>query len=66
MKELIYLLINSNDWDDNVIFLTENEAIQASIKYPKSRVEIFGKNNDFGYLPTYNYYKNGILIIQNS
>jgi hypothetical protein len=42
-----------------IIFLTEEEAIQASIKYSNSRIEIFSKANDFGYLPTYNYYKNG-------
>lgn len=56
-----YLLINSCDWEDMVIIVTEEEAIQASIKYPNSRVEIFGKNSDIGYSPTYNYYKNGEL-----
>lgn len=54
-----YLLINSNDWEDMVIIVTEDEAIQASMKYPNSRVEIFSKNADIGYSPTYNYYKNG-------
>lgn len=59
----VYLLITtSGDWEDSIIFLTENDAINASIKYPNYRIEIFSKNNDFGYLPTYNYYKNGKLI----
>ena len=58
----VYLMINGNgcEWEDMVIFLTEEEAIQASIKYPNSRIEIFCKNIDSTeYLPTYNYYKNG-------
>jgi hypothetical protein len=59
--EYAYLLINANDWEDMVIIVTEEEAKQASIKYPSSRVEIFSKNADIGYSPTYNYYKNGEL-----
>jgi len=56
-----YLLINGYDWEDMVIIVTEEQAIQASIKYPNSRVEIFSKNTEFGYSPTYKYYKNGEL-----
>lgn len=52
-------MINGGEWEDMVIFLTEEEAIQASIKYSNIRIEIFSKNADFGYSPTYNYYKNG-------
>jgi hypothetical protein len=44
-----------------VIFLTEEEAIQESIKHSNVRIEIFAKKSDFGYSPTYNYYKNGEL-----
>jgi len=61
-KIFVYLLINSSDWEDIVVFLSEKEAIEASIKYPKSRVELFYKTPSFGYSPTYNYYKNGYLI----
>ena len=58
--EFVYVMINSKDWEDNVIYLTENEAIEISLTYPNSRIEIFSKNADYsGYLPTYNYYKNG-------
>ena len=56
--KLVYLSINGDSWEDMIIFLTEEEAIQASFN---SRVEIFSKNTDLGYLPTYNYYKNGEL-----
>jgi hypothetical protein len=52
-----------NEWEDMVILLSKEDAINESINKPKSRVEIFGKNNKLGYTPTYNYYKNGELIV---
>ena len=55
--ELIYI-----DHSGKSVFLNEKEAIDASIKFSKSRVEIFSKNNNIGYKPTYNYYENGILV----
>jgi hypothetical protein len=47
-------------------YLSEQEAIEISKKYPKHRVEIFDKKINkealnFGYSPSYNYYKNGKL-----
>ena len=60
--ESVYLLLKGNEWEDIVVFLNEKEAIDASIKYSKSRVEIFSKNNNIGYKPTYNYYQNGTLV----
>ena len=48
-----------------VIFLSKEDAIKESIKHPNHRVEIFSKNETLGYIPTYNYYKNGEFI-QNS
>jgi hypothetical protein len=60
---LIYLLItDGNEWEDIVVFLTEEHAINESIKNPKSRVEIFIETDKNGYIPTYNYYKNGKYI----
>lgn len=59
--EFVYLLIFGFDWENNLIFLLKEDAINASIKYPHCRVEIFCKN-DFGYKPTYNYYKNGEFV----
>jgi hypothetical protein len=57
--EFIYLLVDDGcEWEDIVIFLSNEDAIKESIKYPKSRLEIFGKS-DKGYVPTYNYYQNG-------
>ncbi len=60
--ETVYVMINNNEWEDMVIYLTEQEAIDTSKKYPNSRIEIFGKTTDgCGYCPTYNYYKGGEL-----
>jgi hypothetical protein len=54
---------NIDDWENMVIFLTKEEAIEASIKYSITRIEIFGKEDNMnGYVPTYTYYKNGILF----
>lgn len=61
--EYVYVLMYENDWEDMVILLSKEDAINESINKPKSRVEIFGKNNKLGYTPTYNYYKNGELIV---
>jgi hypothetical protein len=60
--DFIYLLLCGSEWEDIIILLSQEDAINGSIKYPNARVEIFSKNNKFGYTPTYNYYKNGELI----
>ncbi len=60
--EFIYVLVSNNScWEDMVIFLSLEEAIKVSIKYPEQRIEIFSKSDNAGYIPTYNYYKNGVL-----
>jgi hypothetical protein len=71
-QQFVYVFIYGMDWEDTVIILSKEEAIEISKKYPNSRVEIFSKNNNvntkqlsplnFGYTPTYNYYKNGELV----
>ena len=58
----VYVLLYGSEWEDIVILLSKEDAINESIKHPQSRVEIFSKNNNSGYIPTYNYYKNGELI----
>jgi len=59
--EFIYVLVSDGcEWEDTVVFLTEESAIKASIKYPTRRVEVFGKKDSGSdYTPTYNYYQNG-------
>jgi hypothetical protein len=59
--EHIYVQINGEDWEDTVIFLSKEEAIESSISKPKNRIEIFIKNT-VGYVATYNYYLNGKYI----
>jgi hypothetical protein len=63
--DFIYIFLYGSEWEDVVIFLSEEEAIRESINHPNHRVEIFSKTNTSGYRPTYNYYKNGEYI-QNS
>ena len=61
--EFIYVMMNSSEWEDTVIYLSQEEAIESSITYPNIRIEIFGKNPDYnGYSPTYSYYKDGKLF----
>ena len=59
--EFVYVLLYGNDWEDIIILLSKEDAINESINYPNARVEIFSKNKKSGYTPTYNYYKNGEL-----
>lgn len=66
--EFVYVMINStNDWEDIVIYLNEEDALLSSRKYPNIRIEIFSKNtNDNGYIPTYNYYLNGKMYVSSN
>jgi hypothetical protein len=61
--DFVYVLLNGSEWEDMVIFLSKDHAIQESINHPKSRVEIFSKTDKSGYIPTYNYYKNGEYFV---
>jgi hypothetical protein len=62
--DFVYVLLCGSDWEDMIILLSKEDAINESLKYPDIRVEIFSKNNNSGYTPTYNYYKNGELVIK--
>jgi hypothetical protein len=62
--DFIYMLVGDGyEWEDARIYLSKEEAVKASIKYPMLRVEIFGKSEILGYIPTYNYYQNGLIIL---
>ena len=64
--EFIYILVSKDsEWEDMVIFISLEEAIKESIKYPERRIEIFNKSDKPGYTPTYNYYKNGKCFYDN-
>jgi hypothetical protein len=62
--EFIYVLVSDGcEWEDMIVFLSEENAVKMSIKYPSCRVEVFGKKDiDSGYTSTYNYYQNGKLF----
>ena len=60
--DFVYVLFYGNEWEDVIIFLSKEDAITESINHPNDRIEIFSKTNTSGYTPTYNYYKNGVLI----
>jgi hypothetical protein len=59
--DFVYVLLNGSDWEDIIILLSKEDAINVSMKHPNARVEIFSKNK-LGYTPTYNFYVNGELI----
>lgn len=64
-SEFTYLylfLYDGCNQEDQKIFLFEEQAIKASMKYPNARVEIFVTNCLYqGYEPTYKYYKGGVF-----
>ncbi len=62
--QFIYVFFNGADREDTVIFLTKEEAIDASIKYPNAHIEVFQKYT-FGYQMAYLYYMNGKLYEDN-
>ena len=45
--ECLYVLLRNthHEWEDTIIFTSEQEAIDASMKYSNIRVEIFKKNS---------------------
>jgi hypothetical protein len=58
--DYIYLFVTNNaEWEDIIVFLSKEEAIEKSKKCPNMRVEIFKKSEKGGYRPTYTYYRNG-------
>ena len=43
--DCIYVFLEINDWEDIIIFLSKEDAINESKKYPNARVEIFSKKD---------------------
>ena len=61
--EEVYILVNSgNEWEDMVVYVTKEEAIEASKQFTNARVEVFYKSEKGGYVPSYNYFKNGNFV----
>jgi len=60
--EVYVLTPDGAEWEDLIVFISKEEALEFSHKWPNTRVEIFGKEDKGGYRPTYNYYLNGKLV----
>jgi len=61
MDKMYVLIAGVDSWEDIIIYLTEEKAIEASKTFPNWRVEIFVRRVD-DFVPTYRYYKNGLLF----
>jgi hypothetical protein len=62
MDCIYVLVVNGDDWEDMVMYVTKEEAIEASKQHTNARVEVFRKSEKGGYVPSYNYYKNGEYV----
>jgi hypothetical protein len=61
--DFIYMLVcDGDEWEDMIVYLTKEEAIEASKHYKNARVEVFRKSEKGGYFPSYNYFKNGNFV----
>jgi len=64
--DCIYVLaVDGAEWEDIVVYLSKEEALEKSKKMPNTRIEIFKKSSKGGYRPMYDYYLNGNLIQTN-
>jgi hypothetical protein len=60
--DFVYVFtVDGAEWEDLVIYVSLDEAIAKSKKYPKVRLDIYKKTED-GYRPTYKYYLNGEFV----
>ena len=64
MEYIYVFVVDGAEWEDLIIFLSKEEAIEKSKQVPSVRLEIFIKSPKGGYRPTYNYYLNGKHIRQ--
>lgn len=55
----VYVWFNGGDPEDTIIFLSKEEAIETSIKYPNIMIEIFTRAK-LGYQMSDTYYRNGV------
>lgn len=64
--EYVYMYApDGGEWEDMCIYVSKHDAIIASKRYPKTRIEIFKKSDattHVRYIPTYAYYLNGEII----
>lgn len=63
MDTIYVFTVDGAEWEDIILFLSKEEAIEKSKQYPTVRIELFSKSVKGGYRPTYTYYLNGVLTI---
>ena len=61
IKMEVYMVVpmGGAEWEDMIIYLSEEEAIAKSKKWPNTTIQLFTKTKD-GYRPAYKYYLNGV------
>jgi hypothetical protein len=60
--ELYVLIPNGAEWEDMRLYDNKETAIAMSLRYTNARIEIFEKKEGtLSYVPTYKYYKDGVL-----
>jgi hypothetical protein len=62
MESIYVLCVDGAEWEDLVVYLTLEEALEKSKAWPNTRLEIFAKSEKGGYRPTYTYYLNGLFV----
>jgi len=62
MDKIYLLVVDGAEWEDIVVYLTEEEALIKSKQWPNTRLEIFTKSDKGGYRPSYTYFLNGVLV----
>lgn len=62
MEHIYVFVVDGAEWEDLIIFLTKEEAIEKSKQCPKVRIELFERSPKGGYRPTYNYYLDGVYV----
>ena len=65
VMEIYVFVPDGAEWEDVVVFLSKEDAIEKSKQRPNVRLEVFSKSADGGYRPTYTYYLNGVFITYN-
>ena len=62
MESIYVLCVDGAEWEDIVVYLTLEEALEKSLAWPNTRLEVFTKSEKGGYRPTYTYYLNGVFV----
>jgi len=62
LMEVYLFVVDGGEWEDLIVFLSKEDAIEKSKQYPNTRLEVFTQSPKGGYRPTYKYYLNGVRV----